>query len=546
MTAPSLVDQAVISQALLSAAREMGAKLYRSAYSTIVRDARDASTGILDATGAAVAQSDELIPILVGSLSLTFRHCAALFPVETLEDGDFYITNHPYAGGHHLQDILIFMPIFVAGELVGFSAAVAHHTDVGGGAPGLNSTATDLYQEGLILPPSKYNLDRDWNGGPLERLIAANIRVPEQTIGDINAQFAACRTGIARVRDLCTKYGTAKVRAVMAHSIDYVERRIRAAVAAIPDGIYVGEDALDDDGLGDTPLRIRATVTVSGDALSIDYAGTCPQVATHLNAPFASTVSATLACVKAVLTGDDVPFNEGANRAVAISAPQGSLLNPNFPAPVRARMEAIYRAYDCVLKALGQAVPERAIACGYDTTTAICLTYASDGRYQVYIETRDGGYGASAKGDGCDAVAGPLSNCTNAPVESLDADFPFFRVESYALRLGSGGAGRHRGGLGSARAYRILKDGARLAIYSDRFRIPPNGLAGGEGGACGACEIVRDGAVLQVKSKDTVLLKAGDLVISATGGGGGFGDPRTRDPALRAHDAAQGFTDEAA
>jgi N-methylhydantoinase B len=536
------VDQAVISQALLSAAREMGIKLYRSAYSPIVRDGKDASTGLLDVEGNAVAQSDELIPILVGSLSLTFRACAKRYPVATLQEGDFYICNHPYEGAHHLQDILIFTPVFFDGRIVGFSAAVAHHLDVGGGAPGLNSSATDLYQEGLILPPSKYNLARDWDDdGPLKRLIAANIRVPDQTIGDIDSQFAACGVGAARLQELCAKYSADTVQAAMAEMIAYVERRVRAAIATIPDGVYVGEDAVDDDGLSDTPLQIRATVTIAGDRMSVDFAGTCPQVKTHMNAPFASTVSATLACVKAVLTGEDVPFNEGANRAVTITAPKGSLLNPNPPAPVRARMEAAYRAYDAVLNALGQAIPDRAVACGYDCTTGFCLSHLENGRYRVFIELRDGGFGGSAHGDGCDAVAGPLSNCTNVPIEQLDADYDFFRIESYALRPDTGGRGMFRGGLGSTRAYRILKDGVRLALYADRFRIPAGGLAGGEAGACGGCEVLRDGATIRIRSKDDMTLLAGDLIMLHSGGGGGFGDPAARDPAAMQQDRMFGF-----
>jgi N-methylhydantoinase B len=541
------VDQAVISQALLSAAREMGIKLYRSAYSPIVRDGKDASTGILDAEGNAVAQSDELIPMLVGSLSITFRSCAALYPVATLKEGDFYICNHPYHGAHHLQDILIFVPIFHDGVIVGFSAAVAHHLDVGGGAPGLNSTATDFYQEGLVIPPSKYNLAADWNDeGPLRRFIGANIRVPEQTLGDIDSQFAACAVGAARVREMCDKYSATTVRRAMAEMIAYTERRVRAAIAAIPDGTYAGEDAVDDDGLSDTPLPVRVTLTVKGDSLTVDFTGTSPQVKTHMNAPFASTVSATLACVKAVLTGGDVPFNEGASRAVTITAPKGCLLNPNPPAPVRARMEASFRAYDVVLKALGHAMPDQAVAPGYDCTTGFCLSHLKDGRYRVFIELRDGGYGASPRNDGCDAVAGPLSNCTNTPVEQIDADYDFFRIEAYALRPDSGGRGRHRGGLGSVRAYRILEEGVRLAIYADRFRIPAAGMAGGEAGACGSCIIHRDGGTIAVRSKDDVALRKGDLILLSSGGGGGYGDPAARDEADAARDRRLGLATAAA
>lgn len=532
----SPADQAVIGQALMSTAREMGAKLYRSAFSPIVRDGKDASTGIMDASGAAVAQSDELIPVLVGSLSITLRHCMAAFPPERLEEGDFYITNHPYRGAHHLEDILIFMPIFVGGRIIGYAAAVAHHLDMGGAAPGLNAMATDLYGEGLIIPPARYNHARDWLDGNLRGMIAANIRVPEQTIGDIESQFAACFTGIARLRELCARHGAAVVEAAMAGQIAYVERRLRASIAALPDGTYSAEDFVDDDGVGSGPLRVHATVTVAGDSLSVDFTGTCPQVRTHMNAPYASVVSGTLAALKSFLSDHDVPFNEGAARAVTITVPEGTLLNPRFPAPVRARMEATYRAYDAVLKALGSAVPERAVATGYDSTTAFCLSQLKEGRYRVFIELRDGGFGASAEGDGCDAVAGPLSNCTNVPVEAIDADYPFFRIEAYRLLPETGGKGRHRGGHGSLRRYRILEDGVRLALYADRFRVAAEGEAGGEAGALGGCQVLRGAEVIAVRSKDDMMLRAGDVLEMWTGGGGGHGPASARPALLREAD----------
>jgi len=536
MTTISPADQAVIGQALMSAAREMGAKLYRSAFSAIVRDGKDASTGIMDARGAAVAQSDELIPVLVGSLSITLRHCMAACAPETLQEGDFYITNHPYRGAHHLSDILIFMPAFVDGRIIAYAAAVAHHIDVGGGAPGLNAASADLYGEGLILPPARYNYTGDWQSGNLRGLIGANVRVPDQTLGDIDSQFAACFTGIARMHELCARHGVATVEAAMAGQIGYVERRFRAAIRALPDGAYIGEDFVDDDGVGSGPLRVRACVTVTGEALSVDFTGTAPQVHTHMNAPYASVVSGTLAALKSFLTDGDVPFNEGAAQAVTITAPEGTLLNPRFPAPVQARMEATYRAYDAVLKALGAAVPERAVATGFDTTTSFNLTHLDEGRYRVFIELRDGGFGASAEADGADALAGPLSNCTNVPVEAIDADYDFFRIEAYRLLPGTGGRGRHRGGNGSLRRYRILRDGVRLAIYTDRFRVAAEGLAGGEAGALGGCLLRRGEDVITVRSKDDLTLRAGDVLEMWTGGGGGHGPVAQRSAALLAAD----------
>ncbi len=241
------VDYAVISQALTAAAREMGVKLIRSSYSNIVREAQDGSAALFDRQGNVVAQA-ELIPMQLGPMSDIFRACAAVVPPDRLGPGDFYINNDPYSGGQHLQDVFIYSPIFVDGELVGFAGSVSHHLDLGGGNPGLTPNAADVHAEGLIFPPSVYNVERDWNGGNLERLIASNIRAPDQTIGDFYAQFAANAVGAERVMQLCRRYGVGKVTRAMTELIDYSERRFRAAVAAIPDGDYEGEDAVDDDG----------------------------------------------------------------------------------------------------------------------------------------------------------------------------------------------------------------------------------------------------------------------------------------------------------
>lgn len=533
--------QAIVGQALLAIAREMGSKLCRSAYSSIVREVKDASTGLLDRSGQSVAQSDILTPMLVGSLSHTFRWCRERYPVDTLTEGDFYIVNHPYMGGQHLPDIFIFIPIFFEDALVGFSASVAHHIDLGGGAAGINHAATDVYQEGLVLPPMKLNMSRDWDEGPFQDLIRSNVRLPELTIGDLNAQFAANRVGAARVCELCAKYGPEVVVDVMAGVIDYSERRIRAAIAAVPDGTYSGTAMVDDDGITDEPVPVQASVTVAGDRLEVDFSGTAPQVRRNLNAPIASTISGTLACLKLILTDADVPFNEGANKAITISVPPGSILNPNPPAPVRARMGAVYRAFDSVVMAMEEAVPQRVCACGFNTTFSFSLSLFDGDRYRLHQEVYYGGNGASVHGDGCDSVAAPLSNCTNAPVEALDSSFEFFRVEEYALRPDSGGIGEHRGGLGFRRSYRILKDEVRLAIYADRFRFPPPGMAGGGSAAPASCTVLRGTERLEVSSKGMTLLHRGDLVVVETGGGGGYGDPDRRAPEALERDRQQGY-----
>ena len=534
------VDYAIISQALIAAAREMGAKLVRSAYSTVLREARDGSAALLDARGNTVAQA-ELIPMQLGTIGHIFQPCAALYPVETLEEDDFFAINDPYSGGQHLQDVFLFHPIFVAGKVIGFSASVAHHLDLGGGSPGLNPFAADVYAEGLIIPPMKWNMKRDWHGGNFERLLRANVRVPHQTMGDFDAQMAANAIGGVRLRELAARYGMEKVTAVMEALQDYSETRMRAAIREVPDGVYHGEDVVDDDGITDAPLPVRVTVTVHGDTIGVDFTGTSPQVGCNLNAPFASTVSAALSAIKAALTSPDIPFNAGAARAVQVSAPLGSLLNPRHPAPVRARMEACFRAWNATMKALSQAVPEKVVAPGFDTTTVGVLSHLGEGGWSVYLEIYGGGLGATAEADGCDAVDGPLSNCSNTPVEALDQDFSFFRVLEYSLRQDSCGAGATRGGLGFLRRFEILADDVQLALYSDRFRHPPEGLFGGEPGSTGYCEIRRGGQVLQLKSKDKTALLKGDIVTLAVGGGGGYGSPENRSHERVEADVVEGY-----
>jgi N-methylhydantoinase B len=521
------VDYAIISQSLIAAAREMGAKLIRSAYSTVLREARDGSAALLDAQGNTIAQA-ELIPMQLGTIGHVFQPCSQLYPNETLQPGDFFIINDPYSGGQHLQDVFIFHPIFFKGNVLGFAASVAHHLDVSGGDPGLNIAAPDVYAEGLIIPPLKLNMQRDWRGGPFERLLRANVRVPHQTMGDFDAQMAANAIGAQRVTELAERYGAEKITSVMAALLDYSEARMRAALSAIPDGVYVGEDAVDDDGLSDTPLHVKATVTIVGDSAEIDFTGTAPQVRRNLNAPFAATVSAALSCLKATLTSPDIPFNAGAFRPIKVTAPKGSILNPHHPAPVRARMEVCSRAWNAIMKALSHAEPDKVIACGFDTTTSFVLSHLGESGWSVYLEIFGGGFGAANDTDGCDGVDNPLSNCSNTPIEALDQDFPFFRVLEYTLRPDSCGRGRQRGGLGFTRSFEALTDGVRIALYSDRFRRPAEGLFGGFDGATGFCQVKRGDTVIQLKSKDAMDLQRGDIVTLGVGGGGGYGDPAER------------------
>jgi N-methylhydantoinase B len=534
------VDYAVISQALIAIAREMGTKLVRSSYSNIVREAQDASAALFDARGNVVAQA-ELIPMHLGSMSEIFRACVAQCPMAALAPGDFYINNDPYGGGQHLQDVFIFTPIFVAGRIIAFAGTVAHHLDLGGGNPGMTPDAVDVHAEGIIIPPSRYSFERDWNGGPLERLVAANVRVPSQTIGDFYAQFAANAIGTERIKELSARYGVARVQAAMRELMNYSERRFRAALQAIPEGTYYGEDAVDDDGLDTQPLVVKAAVSVEGARIAVDYAGTCGQVKRNLNCPWASTVSATLAALKSALTSPDIPFNEGFKRPITITAPPGTLVNPAYPAPVRARLLPAYRCFNAVLKALAEVIPDRVIAGGNDSTHALAISHLGPKGYRVYLEIYGGGFGGGPRRDGCDAVDSPLSNCTNTPVEAADMDFDHFRIIGYGLLPDTGGAGKHRGGLGLFRRFLILRDGANFATYTDRVRIAPYGLFGGAEGSRTRIEIEREGKIIKVKSKDRVDLRAGDILTLYSSGGGGYGPARARDPRLIANDVAQGY-----
>lgn len=536
----SPIDYAVISQALHAVANEMGAKLIRSAYSTILREARDGAAALLDRDGNVVAQAD-LIPMQLGPMGMTIKPCLALHPVDELVEGDFLISNDPFNGGQHLPDVFIFAPIFFEGRVVGFGASVAHHLDLGGGSPGLDTESTDTYQEGLRIPPSKYNMSRDWNGGAFERLVAANVRVPDLTIGDFNAQHAANAIGAARLQQLCAKYGAQTVCEVMRQFITYSERRMRAAIAKVPNGVYYGEDAVDDDGISDTPLTIKVKVEVKHEDIYVDFSGTCAQVMRNVNCPLSSTHAATLSCIKSVVTSASIPFNEGVKRPIHITVPFGSLLNPRPPAPVRARMEAGYRVFGAIMKALSHAVPDQVIANGFDTTTVVCLSYLGNAGFRVNLEVFGGGYGASAVADGCNAVDSPLSNCSNTPIEVIDAECDFMRVVGYRLEPNSFGHGQFRGGAGFSRCYEVLRDGTKLAVYADRFRLQPGGLFGGGPAMSGYCAVHRGGQRIDVGSKATLDLRQGDIVEIFLGGGGGYGSPSLRSKKMVELDVSEGL-----
>jgi N-methylhydantoinase B len=363
----------------------------------------------------------------------------------------------------------------------------------------------------------------------VERLIFANIRTAEIGRGDMDAQFAANHVGARRLRELAEREGVGTIRDVMREALDYSERRMRAAIAAFPDGSWTGEAMVDRDVFEDRPIRIRATVTVAGEEVTVDFAGTDGQVKGMFNCPRASATAAALTALRCVLSDRDIPANDGCNRPLRLILPEGSVLNPRPGAPVRARMASAYRAFDAVHAALAQAAAERVPAQGFNTTTGFYIAQPRPGGdWRVYVDVLGGGYGAAPNYDGADAMDNALSSCRNTPIEAVEQVHPHLRMERYALIPDSGGPGTWRGGLGFVRALRVLEDGAFLNLYSDHYRHPAQGLAGGGPGGLGFLRVIRDGEAIPLPATATFALRRGDLVELGVGGGAGWGDPARR------------------
>lgn len=533
----------IMARALQSASDEMAANLIRSAFSAVVREARDCSTALLDAHGNVVAQA-EMIPMQTAALSASFAAAAQQLDLSQVGPDHFIIMNDPYSGGQHLNDIILFTPIFHDGELLGWSGSTAHHLDIGGGAAGVNTGATELIQEGLIIPPLLLERSRDWNGGMTERLIFANIRTPVIGMGDVDAQFAANQTGATRVVELARRYGAPTLRAAMAGALDYSERRMRAAIADIPDGTWTGEAFLDGDGLSDDakPIRIFVTVTIRGDEAEMDFTGTDPQVRSMFNSPVASSVAGAVTALRSILSDTGMPANDGCNRPLRIVLPEGTVLNPRKGAPVRARATASCRALDAVHDALGKVIPERVPGQGANSTTGFFLAYAPpQGKMAIHLDVLGGGWGGAKDYDAIHATDHVLSSCRLTPTESVEQLNPHVRIEGFGLIQDSWGEGAFNGGMGIFRRYRILTDDVTLSLYSDRFRLRPQGREGARDGMPAHLEVVRNGETIELGATSTFALRKGDVVEIRLPGGGGWGLPQHRDRAAVARDLADGM-----
>lgn len=520
----------VVRNAAAAIAEEMNATLVRTSYSPNIKDRRDCSCALFDYRGEMLSQAEN-IPVHLGAMPFSVEAALAVFPPETLQPGDAVLVNDPFHGGAHLPDLTLVTPIFYQDKLAAFAANRAHHADVGGARAGsVAADSTEIYQEGLRIPPVKLYEKGEPNQAVFD-LILANVRTPEERQGDLRAQRAANATAVERFRELADRHGLADLQEITAEIKNYSERRMRAELGALPDGTYEFADALDDDGRGHEDLPIRVAATVDGEGLRVDFDGTADQVEGVVNAPFAVTASATYYAVRC-LTDPDIPPNEGCYRPIEIDAPEGTIVNAEPPAAVvGGNLEVSQRVTDVILGALGKINPERAAAAGQGTMNNVTFggTDPRTGEPYAFYETLGGGFGGRAGADGMDGVHVHMSNTLNTPAEVLETAYPL-RIRRYSYRPDSGGAGEFRGGLGLRRDVEVRDHRATFSLLAERRRRRPYGLVGGEEGAPGEDYLRRDGEWEPIPAKSTHELESGDVVSVRTPGAGGYGDPEDRDP----------------
>jgi N-methylhydantoinase B len=519
----------VFRNAFEAIADQMALILMRTAHSPIVRDAMDFSTALCDAAGSNLAQG-LTTPMHLGSFYDAMRHLIRQYEGR-IAPGDVFIGNDPYlASGQHLPDIYVIRPVFRAERLCGWAATIAHHVDVGGLVPGSNSlAAVEIHQEGLRLPFLKL-LDRGVANATLMEVIAANVRVPDQVLGDIHAQMTACVAGERELSALLERYGVDVVVDYGEALQDYAERMARAAILGIPDGTYRFVDHIDGLGENPQPIEFQVAVTVRGDELTVDWTGTSPQVKGGINTPLSFCKSNVYAALRSVMPAE-VPNCHGYTRPIHVIAPEGSLVNARYPAACGARGITGYRMVDCIFGALAQAVPERVAADGAGGSTLPSFGGWDGTKRFVFSECVMGTWGATSQHDGQEGVPHMASNQANVPVEMIEADYPI-RIERYGFVADSGGAGRYRGGLSLARDYRILADDIYFGVRSDKSVHAPHGLSGGHAGAPATNRVLSGANDLALPPMPVrpITLGKGDVYRHVMAGGGGFGDPFERDP----------------
>ncbi|MGH2403804.1 MAG: hydantoinase B/oxoprolinase family protein, partial [bacterium] len=531
----------VVRGGLTYAAEEMGLALRNAAYSPNIRERMDHSCTLFDKEGRLVAQAEH-IPVHLGSMALALQRGLEAFG-EDLREGDQLIFNDPYLSGTHLPDVTLIAPIFYEGEPLGYAANKAHHSDVGGSAPGsLAASATSLYEEGLILPPLLL-LRRDRFNETLLRLFSQNVRAPVVTRGDLRAQIAANRLGIQRLQALCARYGRRKLEEAAQEILNHSERKLRSAIRQMPRGTYTADDYLESTGTSEQRVRLRVRIEVTDQLLHFDYHGTDRQVTGPVNAAYGVTLAGVYFVLKA-LVDPELPMNEGAFRAVTVQVPEGTLLNPRRPAAVGAgNVETSQRNVDVLLRAFGQIWPERVPAASQGTMNNLALGGADPvtGDSWAYYETHGGGYGARPGLDGENGIHSHMTNTLNTPIEALERTIPV-RVHYYGLRPDTGGAGEWRGGLGIEKDIELLAPTAIVTLLGERRELAPWGASGGRPGArSGYYLIDRRGRARKLASKCTMSVMRGERIVLRTPGGGGYGRPNRRAPARVAADIEDGY-----
>jgi N-methylhydantoinase B len=521
----------VIGAALSSIVEETGEALIRASYSTNIKERRDCSTALFNVKGETLCQAEH-IPIHLGSFIGIVPQILKQHAVEAMRPGDVFVGNDAYAGGGtHLPDIVLAEPIFVDGRMVAWTVNLAHHSDFA------DRGHAHIYQEGLRIPPIRL-----YKAGELQKdvldLILLNCQVPRERLSDLRAQMAANRVGVQRFQALCGKYGTAVVLAAGEALLDYAERKMRAGIAAMPDGTYRFEDVFDNPEI-DGVLPIAVTVIITGDEMRLHFVSP-PQVRAGINMTYTALLATTYYMVKSVVDPTILP-NAGLARPLIVTAPEGTILNCKHPAAVNGRVQTCQRTADVILGALAQAVPERVSAC---TNSSCCVATFSgemtDGTIWVYVETMGGGAGARPSKDGLDGVHVHVTNTSNLPVEALELEYPLTLLR-YELVDGSGGAGKYRGGMGLRRVYRAEAD-CRVRVDVSRLRSQSWGLLGGLPGAHG--QMVPGPGV--AFNRDAAELKAGDWFEVITPGAGGYGPPVERERAAVVRDLAESVIDAAA
>lgn len=539
----------IVKNSFFKIAEEMRIVLCKTAYSPILKSAGDFSCGVFDEKGDMVAQGPDL-PIHLGSMPDAVRAIVQVFGSDAHE-GDVFIHNDPYFGGSHLPDVNVIRPAFHDGVLLGYACLRAHWPDVGSATPGSYGAVTEIYGEGLRLPPLRL-VSKGVMNTDIENVILANVRTPEERKGDLGAQLAATLRACQRLQELARRYGTSQIKAYMAEVMDYSERLMRAALIDLPDGEGSFEDYCDGDGVpddasgNDARFKVHMRIVKRGDRLVVDFAGSDPQVKGPMNAPLSVTASGVYCGLKMAVDPESlIPPNSGCWRAITVDAPKASVVNVAFPAPVvYANHEMSHRVADMVMGALAGVWPGRVMACSQGTSAVVTFGGVDPrlGRRYVSYETIKGGFGARPNKDGINTIASGISNTMNTPVEVLEMAFPL-RVERYEINPDSGGAGKFRGGCGALRTWRLL-DGADAtgSLCMERMTSPPFGLAGGKAGSAAVVTLTTpDGKTRHLPSKGAFLAPAGSIIDMVTPGSGGFGPPAERDPGAIEADLRDGY-----